>query len=47
MYTKEVADGYAFLEAQVEVENATLDNRLAEVSVCISEEGKEEIHIFY
>lgn len=43
VYTKEVTDGYAFLEAQVEVENATLDNRLAEVSVCISEEGKEEI----
>lgn len=43
VYTKEVADGYAFLEAQVEVENATLDNRLAEVTICISEDGKEEI----
>ncbi len=43
VYTKEVADGYAFLEAQVEVENATLENRLAEVTVLISEEGKEDI----
>ena len=41
--TKEVADGYAFLEAQVEVENATLENRLAEVSVYIAEDGKEDI----
>ena len=38
VYTKEVADGYAFLEAQVEVENAALENRLAEVKVFISEE---------
>ncbi len=43
VYTKEVADGYAFLEAHVEVENATLENRLAEVTVCIMEEGKEDI----
>lgn len=41
--TKEVADGYAFLEAQVEVENATLENRMVEVTVHISEEGKEDI----
>ena len=41
--TKEVADGYAFLEAQVEVENATLENRMVEVSLQISEEGKEDI----
>ncbi len=41
--TKEVADGYAFLEAQVEVENATLENRMAEVSVHISEDGTEDI----
>lgn len=39
VYTKEVADGYAFLEAQVEVENATLENHLAEVDICIFEEG--------
>jgi len=42
VYTKEVADGYAFLEAQVELENATLENRLAEVSLFLTEEGKEE-----
>lgn len=41
--TKEVADGYAFLEAQVEVENATLENRMVEVSLQISEEGKEDV----
>jgi len=41
--TKEVADGYAFLDAQVEVENATLENRLVEVSVHISEDGTEEV----
>lgn len=35
MYTKEVADGYAFLEAQVEVENVTLDNRIVEVSLTL------------
>ncbi len=43
VYTKEVADGYAFLEAQVEIENAALENRLAEVTVLISEEGKEDV----
>lgn len=42
VYTKEVADGYASLEAQVEVENATLENRLAEVSLFLTEAGKEE-----
>ena len=41
--TKEVADGYAFLKAQAEVENATLENRLVEVSVQITEEGRDEI----
>ena len=41
--TKEVADGYAFLEALVEVENATLENRMVEVFLQISEEGKEDV----
>lgn len=41
VYTKEVADGYAFLEAQVELENATLENRLVEVSLFLTEEGKD------
>ncbi|MBR6255824.1 MAG: DUF4982 domain-containing protein [Lachnospiraceae bacterium] len=42
-YTKEVADGYAFLGFDVEVENATAENRMAEVSVFVSRDGKEEI----
>ena len=43
VHTKEVADGYAFLEALVEVDNASLDNRLAEVTVFMTEDGKEEV----
>lgn len=42
-YTKEVADGYAFLEAQVEVENGGLGNRMAEVTLTLSPEGSEVI----
>ena len=42
VFTKEVADGYAFLEALVEVENAGLGNRLAEVALTISLEGSEK-----
>ena len=42
VYTKEVADNYAFLEAQVEIENATLENRLVEVSLFLTKEGSEE-----
>ena len=34
-YTKEVADGYAFMEARVEVENSGLGNRLAEVTLTL------------
>nr|MCR5128772.1 DUF4982 domain-containing protein [Lachnospiraceae bacterium] len=41
--TKEVADGYAFLEYEVEVENKTMENRLAEVKVSLAEEGSEKI----
>lgn len=41
--TKEVADGYAFLECEVEVENATLENRLANVQVSLAEDGSSEI----
>jgi len=41
--TKEVADGCAFLEATVEVANTTLENRLAEVTVQIYEDGKDEV----
>ena len=43
VFTKEVADGYAFLEAQVEVENAGLGNRLAEVTLTLLPEGRETI----
>ncbi|MBR4577176.1 MAG: DUF4982 domain-containing protein [Clostridia bacterium] len=39
--TKELADGCAFLEARVEVENATLENRLAEVTVTLAEEDSD------
>ena len=41
-YTKEVAEGYAFLGFQVEVENSTPENRLAEVSLFIVKDGEEE-----
>ena len=43
VYTKEVADGYAFLEAQVEVGNATVDNRMAEVALYIYPEESYEV----
>ena len=40
--TREVADGYAFLEAEVEVANSTLENRLAEITLVIAKDGSEE-----
>ncbi|MBE5859397.1 MAG: glycoside hydrolase family 2 protein [Butyrivibrio sp.] len=40
--TKEVADGYAFLEAEVEVENSTLENRLAEIELAIFKDGEDK-----
>lgn len=43
LYTKEVADGYAFIEAQIEVENATTYNRLAEVSLYLYKDGTDEV----
>ena len=43
VFTKEVADGYAFLEAQVEVGNATADNRMAEVALYIYPEESYEV----
>ena len=43
VYTKEVADDYAFLEAQVEIENATLENRLVEVEIFLSMDGSEKV----
>lgn len=41
--TKEVADGYAFLECEVEVENATIENRLAKVQVSLVADGSDEV----
>lgn len=43
VYTKEVTEDYAFLEAQVEIENTTLENRLVEVSVFLSKDGCEDV----
>ena len=43
VYTKEVADGYAFLEAQVEVENATAENRVVEVTLFLYPEESDEV----
>lgn len=40
--TREVADGYAFIEAEAEITNRTLDNRLAEVSLFIYKENSDE-----
>lgn len=42
VYTKEIADGCAFLEALVEVENAGLGNRLAEVTLTLFPENSGE-----
>ena len=38
-YTKEVAEGYAFIETLVEVQNDTTDNRMAEVEIMLVREG--------
>lgn len=42
LYTKEVTEGTAFIEALVEVENADIKNSLVEVTLDIKEEGKSE-----
>ena len=42
VYTKEVADGYAFLEALIEIENDCDSNRMAEVTLSLYPEGSEE-----
>ena len=41
--TREVSDGYAFLDAEAEVVNETLENRMAEVCITLFEEGKDEV----
>lgn len=43
VYTKEVADGYAFLEAMIEVENASAQNRLAQVCIDIMKDGSDDV----
>lgn len=43
VYTKEVTGETAFLEAQVDLSNATLENRLVKVTVMLMEEGSTEI----
>lgn len=53
VHTKEVSDGYAFLDAEVEVENMTADNRIAEAALFLYPEGsdtcvaetKQRVHI--
>ena len=41
-YTKEISDGYAFIEVLVDVKNAGLGNRLAEVTVSLLKDGTDE-----
>lgn len=43
VYTKEVADGFAFLEACIDVENASDKKRLAEVVLQMKEDGSEKV----
>lgn len=38
LYTKEVSGGRAFLEAKIDVTNSSYENRLAEVSIVLSDE---------
>lgn len=42
VYTKEIADGYAFLEALVEIENTGNDNRMAEVIISLYPDGSDK-----
>lgn len=41
VYTKEVSDNMAFLEAEIDICNDSKDNRLVDVSVCLVKEEKE------
>ena len=43
VHTNEVSDGYAFLEAEIEVKNASLENRIVEVAVYLSKENDDTI----
>lgn len=39
IYTKEITDEYAFMQAEVEIRNSTIDNHLAQVTLEIIPEG--------
>lgn len=43
IYTKEVANDIAFLEAQIDICNSSLDNRLVKVTVALSKDGCDEV----
>lgn len=43
MYTKEVSNGVAFIEALTEIENASLKNSLVEVTLTMCEEGTDTV----
>ena len=43
VYTKEISEEYAFLEARVEIANETLQNRLVKVDLTFCEEGKNDV----
>lgn len=43
LHTKEVRDGYAFIEARIETENTTLEDRLARVTVSLAKEATGEV----
>lgn len=42
VYTREVADGIAFLQAEIDVENQSLQNSLVEVTCSLAREGEPE-----
>ena len=43
VYTKEIADGYAFLEASVDVMNETVSNRMVRVTLDFAKEGADTV----
>ena len=43
IFTKEIADGYAFLEAHTEVANETRQNRLAKIEITIKQEENDSV----
>lgn len=43
VYTKEVSEGVAFLEAEVDICNDTLENRLVQVNLQVHEEGSDQL----